>query len=140
LVQRDFEGESTGGIGYRKSRVSQKYVSNDYIEASTRRRGCAHGRGLGNPGTRDRGRVDLNGGSAASFRRNVPSRRLTGRRIFGGPDQNARAADFDGDGYADLVLQNTIFGGRVIWRLSNGAYYSSISLPTVSTVWNIVDH
>jgi hypothetical protein len=45
--------------------------------------------------------------------------------------------DFNGDGYADLVFENTASGGRVIWFLVNGVYTSSISLATVSPTWHI---
>ena len=52
----------------------------------------------------------------------------------------AGAADFNGDGQADLVLENILNGQRVIWLLKNGVYSSSVALPTLSTQWDIVDH
>ena len=51
----------------------------------------------------------------------------------------ARAADFDGDGQADL-WENILYGGREIWPLKNGVYSSAIDLPAVPTQWHIVDH
>jgi hypothetical protein len=45
--------------------------------------------------------------------------------------------DFNNDGKADLVWENAVNGQRVIWTLINGAYSSSISLPTASTQWHI---
>jgi hypothetical protein len=45
--------------------------------------------------------------------------------------------DFNGDGYADLVWENTTTGGRVIWLLVNGVYSSAINLPTVPPNWHI---
>ena len=47
------------------------------------------------------------------------------------------AKDFNGDGYADLVFENTATGARVIWLLKNGVYLSSIGLPTASPNWQI---
>jgi hypothetical protein len=47
------------------------------------------------------------------------------------------AKDFDVDGFADLVWQNTSTGQRAIWFLKDGVYSSSISLPTASPQWNI---
>ena len=52
----------------------------------------------------------------------------------------AGAADFNDDGYADLVLQNASLGQRVIWLLNKGVYSSSIALPTGSAQWQIVNH
>ena len=45
--------------------------------------------------------------------------------------------DFTGDGYADLVWENTFNGERLIWLLQNGVYSSTISLPSVSPTWHI---
>jgi hypothetical protein len=47
------------------------------------------------------------------------------------------AKDFDGDGFADLVWQNTSTGQRAIWFLKNGVFASSINLATVSPQWDI---
>jgi kumamolisin len=47
------------------------------------------------------------------------------------------AKDFNGDGYADLVWENTVTGQRLIWLLKNGVYSSTISLPTASPSWHI---
>jgi hypothetical protein len=47
------------------------------------------------------------------------------------------AKDFNGDGHADLILQNTAAGERVIWFLVNGVYSSTTNLPTVSPDWHI---
>jgi len=45
--------------------------------------------------------------------------------------------DFNGDGYADLVWENTTTGGRAIWLLHNSVYSSAINLPTVPPIWHI---
>ena len=45
--------------------------------------------------------------------------------------------DFNGDGYADLVWENTTTGQRVIWLLVKGTYSSTILLPSVPTEWHI---
>jgi FG-GAP repeat len=47
------------------------------------------------------------------------------------------AKDFNGDGYADLVWENTVTGQRLIWLLKNGVYSSTISLPTAFPGWHI---
>jgi hypothetical protein len=47
------------------------------------------------------------------------------------------AKDFNGDGFADLVLENTSTGERAIWLLKNGVLSSSYYLPTVNTQWHI---
>ena len=57
-----------------------------------------------------------------------------------GTNHQRIAKDFNGDGYADLVWENTTTGQRVIWLLKNGVHSSSINLPTVSPAWHIVDH
>lgn len=47
--------------------------------------------------------------------------------------------DFNGNGYDDLVLENTATGERLIWLLNNGAYSSTLStLPTAAPSWHIV--
>jgi len=45
--------------------------------------------------------------------------------------------DFNGDGCADLVWENTSTGERLMWLLKNGVYSSTISLPTASPGWHI---
>jgi kumamolisin len=47
------------------------------------------------------------------------------------------AKDFNGDGYADLVWENSTTGGRVIWLLKNGVFSSAINLPMVAPTWHI---
>jgi hypothetical protein len=49
-------------------------------------------------------------------------------------------SDFNGDGNADLVLENTKTGQRCIWFLKNGAVSSGTYLPTVDVQWHIADH
>jgi kumamolisin len=50
---------------------------------------------------------------------------------------NAVAKDFNGDGFADLVWENTSTGQRAIWFLNNGAWSSAVNLPTVPIQWRI---
>ena len=52
----------------------------------------------------------------------------------------AGVGDFNGDGSADLVWENTSTGQRAIWLLKNGVLSSSYYLPTVNTQWHIEDH
>ena len=47
------------------------------------------------------------------------------------------AKDFNGDGQADLVLENTVTGQRAIWLLKNGLYSSGYYLPSAPTQWHI---
>ncbi|MBV9642682.1 MAG: FG-GAP repeat protein [Verrucomicrobia bacterium] len=47
------------------------------------------------------------------------------------------AKDFNGDGFADLVWENTTTGQRSIWLLKNGVFSSLISLPTEPVQWHI---
>jgi FG-GAP-like repeat len=49
----------------------------------------------------------------------------------------AGAGDFNGDGDADLVWENTSTGQRAIWFLKNGVLSSTINLPTVGLQWRI---
>jgi hypothetical protein len=49
----------------------------------------------------------------------------------------AGAADFNGDGFADLVWENTATGERAIWFLKNGVFSSGICLPTIPVQWHI---
>jgi hypothetical protein len=44
---------------------------------------------------------------------------------------------FNGDGYADLVWENTSTGERAIWLLKKGVFSSKIDLPTVPVQWHI---
>jgi hypothetical protein len=46
--------------------------------------------------------------------------------------------DFNGDGFADLVWENTSTGERGIWFMKNGVPSSSISLPRIPVQWHIV--
>jgi hypothetical protein len=50
----------------------------------------------------------------------------------------AGAGDFNRDGFADLVWENSSTGQRAIWFLKNGVLSSSIYLPTVALDWRIV--
>jgi hypothetical protein len=52
----------------------------------------------------------------------------------------AGVGDFNGDGNADLVWENTSTGQRAIWFMKNGVLSSSTYLPTVSVQWHIADH
>jgi kumamolisin len=47
------------------------------------------------------------------------------------------AKDFNRDGYADLVWENTVTGQRSIWIMKSGVWSSVIDLPTESTQWQI---
>ncbi|PYK03636.1 MAG: hypothetical protein DME66_11585, partial [Verrucomicrobia bacterium] len=51
----------------------------------------------------------------------------------GGPNRS----DFNGDGQADILWQNSATGERSIWIMSGTTYAGSVSLPTVSTAWSI---
>ena len=61
------------------------------------------------------------------------------RTLGGGVTTTVKGVDkdFNGDGYADLILQNTANGALVIWLLNNGAYSSSVGLPTASPGWRV---
>jgi hypothetical protein len=52
----------------------------------------------------------------------------------------AGTGDFDGDGMADLVWENSSTGEHAIWFLKNGILASSIWLPTTPLSWHIVNH
>lgn len=52
----------------------------------------------------------------------------------------AGAADFNSDGHADLIWENTASGARAIWLLNNGMFSSVINLQTVDRAWHIVNH
>ncbi len=47
------------------------------------------------------------------------------------------ADDFNNDGKADLLLENSATGKRAIWYLSNGIFQSSSVLPTLDPQWHI---
>lgn len=47
------------------------------------------------------------------------------------------AGDFDRDGYPDFVLRNTTTGEGVIWLMDQNVFGEAVSLPTVSTVWQM---
>jgi hypothetical protein len=44
---------------------------------------------------------------------------------------------FNGDGYADLVWENSSTGQRAIWFLKNGVVSSTTHLPTVPAQWHV---
>jgi Fibronectin type III domain/FG-GAP-like repeat len=46
--------------------------------------------------------------------------------------------DFNGDGFSDLLLQNTATGQHKVLELSNGAAKSSFALPTAPLNWQMV--
>ena len=48
------------------------------------------------------------------------------------------AADFNGDGKPDLILQNTVNGQRAIWLMNGTTEVSSVSLGFVTTDWDLV--
>src|ERR1700730_5085418 len=50
------------------------------------------------------------------------------------------AKDFNGDGNADLVLENRSTGQRAIWFMKNSVLTSTIKLPTVPLTWSNEDH
>jgi hypothetical protein len=46
-------------------------------------------------------------------------------------------SDFNGDGKADVLWQNTS-GSRALWLMNGTTFGSSIFLPSVATSWKIV--
>jgi FG-GAP repeat len=48
----------------------------------------------------------------------------------------AGVGDFNGDGNADLVWENTVTGQRAIWLLKNGVFSSGTNSPTVPGISN----
>src|SRR5437899_12530873 len=54
--------------------------------------------------------------------------------VSGGPNRS----DFNGDGKADILWQNSSTGQRVIWLMNGTTHQSTVSLGTVSTSWSIV--
>jgi PQQ-like domain len=59
--------------------------------------------------------------------------------VFGLPSTPGSGVtdDFNNDGKADLLLENTATGKRAIWYLSDGIFQSSSALPTVGPQWHI---
>jgi hypothetical protein len=59
--------------------------------------------------------------------------------LQGGRQTTVRGVDkdFNSDGTADLVWENSSTGGRAIWTLRNGAYTSAWNLSTVAPTWHI---
>jgi hypothetical protein len=49
----------------------------------------------------------------------------------------AGSGDFNGDGKADILWQNTSTGQRVIWLMNGTALQASVSLGTVPTSWSM---
>jgi kumamolisin len=45
--------------------------------------------------------------------------------------------DFNGDGFADLVLENIITGRRMVWLLRDGVHFANLALPTIAPSWHI---
>jgi FG-GAP-like repeat len=46
-------------------------------------------------------------------------------------------SDFNGDGKADVLWQNTS-GSRALWLMNGSTFGNSIFLPSVATSWKIV--
>jgi len=46
-------------------------------------------------------------------------------------------SDFNGDGKADILWQNSVTGERSIWIMNGTTRTSSVSLPTLWTAWSI---
>jgi hypothetical protein len=45
--------------------------------------------------------------------------------------------DFDDDGYADLIWEESTTGQRLIWLMNKGVPTTSVNLPTVDPSWHI---
>src|SRR6266566_9978577 len=54
--------------------------------------------------------------------------------VSGGPNRS----DFNGDGKADILWQNSSTGQRVIWLMNGTTHQSTVNLGTVPTTWSIV--
>src|SRR5438552_7072726 len=54
--------------------------------------------------------------------------------VSGGPNRS----DFNGDGKADILWQNSSTGQRVIWLMNGTTHQSTVNLGTVPTSWSIV--
>jgi hypothetical protein len=46
-------------------------------------------------------------------------------------------ADFNADGYPDLVWKNTTTGARSIWLMIGAYWYTTVNLPTLSVNWDV---
>jgi kumamolisin len=57
--------------------------------------------------------------------------------LLGNENGSGVAKDMNGDGFADLILENTTSGQRAIWFLQNGSFQTSSYLATIPTVWHI---
>src|SRR5437899_7852503 len=53
--------------------------------------------------------------------------------VSGGPNRS----DFNGDGKADILWQNSSTGQRVIWLMNGTTHQSTVNLGTVPTSWSI---
>src|SRR6266516_1953982 len=53
--------------------------------------------------------------------------------VSGGPNRS----DFNGDGKADILWQNSSTGQRVIWLMNGTTHQSTVNLGTVATSWSI---
>ena len=51
--------------------------------------------------------------------------------------QVAAAGDFNSDGHADIVWQNTQTGQRAIWLMTGSTWSSERFLPAVGLEWEI---
>ena len=49
----------------------------------------------------------------------------------------AGTGDFNGDGKADIIWQNTVTGQRLIWIMNGTTLQYAVSLPTEPTDWSI---
>jgi FG-GAP-like repeat len=59
-----------------------------------------------------------------------------GATMVGGSG-GANRSDFNGDGKADILWQNSSTGERSIWIMNGTTYAGSVSLPMVPTSWSI---
>jgi kumamolisin len=53
------------------------------------------------------------------------------------PQGSGVAKDFNNNGYADLLWEESVTGQRLIWLINKGVPTTSITLPTVGTSWHI---
>jgi hypothetical protein len=58
-----------------------------------------------------------------------------GATMVGG---GSNRSDFNGDGKADILWQNTSTGQRVIWLMNGTTHVSTVSFATEPTTWSIV--
>jgi FG-GAP-like repeat len=54
-----------------------------------------------------------------------------------GGSGGANRSDFNGDGQADILWQNSSTGDRVIWLMNGTTYAGQVNLPTIPTYWSI---